>query len=297
MRADINLEQIHNYISDLFTAAGLKEEFSHYILSVSCDYNSFDNTLKLNLELSSDRPCKNHPYCISIVTTKSHTFDYSTPIDEFAYQIAKMTQALNDTLGNEKTHPIPLDLPKGWYRDLYLPRKVDMLDALHNAIGHFWPDTIDYTKFSEEKKKRPQLKLHPYKESLLQDLGRCATQEYIDLEPYVVRKACDSPFDMAVNTDSFTPVNIILNKGEDTMNFTAEQKKALDQINIDASAKQAELEADRQKAIEDLKNDAEIEALRRDLDKLAWKRHTFYQSLMDQGFNSEQAMQILLNEF
>ena len=81
------------------------------------------------------------------------------------------------------------------------------------------------------------------------------------------------------------------------MNFTAEQKKAIDQINLDASAKQAELEADRQKAIEDLKNDAEMDAIRRDLDKLAWKRHTFYQSLIDQGFNSEQAMQILLNEF
>ena len=39
------------------------------------------------------------------------------------------------------------------------------------------------------------------------------------------------------------------------------------------------------------------ETIRRDLDKLAWKRHTFYQSLIDQGFNSEQAMQILLNEF
>jgi hypothetical protein len=193
-----------------------------------------------------------------------------------------MTQALNGTLGNEKTHPIPLDLPKGWYRDLYLPRKVDMLDALPNAIGHFWADPIDYTKCSEVQKKRLEWALTYF--------GGRALKEDID-------KVHHCPFDMAVNTDSFTPVNIILNKGEDTMNFTAEQKKALDQINIDASAKQAELEADRQKAIEDLKNDAEIEALRRDLDKLAWKRHTFYQSLMDQGFNSEQAMQILLNEF
>lgn len=283
MRADINLERIHNYIEDLFTVAGLKEEFSHYILSVSCDYNSFDNTLQLNLELSCDRPCKSHPHCISIVTTKNHTFDYSTPIDEFAYQIAKMTQALNDTLGNEKAHPIPLDLPKEWYRDLYSPKRVDMFDA------RFWPDVIDYTKFAEEKKKRPEY-LPTY-------LVRRVTKEDMDHEPLAIRKVCDSPFDMAINADSFTPVNIIFNKGDDTMNYTAEQKKALDQINLDASAKQAELEADRQKAIEDLKNDAEMEAIRRDLEKLAWKRHTFYQSLMDQGFNSEQAMQILLNEF
>ena len=67
--------------------------------------------------------------------------------------------------------------------------------------------------------------------------------------------------------------------------------------NMDASAKQAELEADRQKAIEQLKEDAEMDAIRKDMEKLAWKRHTFYQSLIDQGFNSDQAMQILLNEF
>ena len=108
MRADINLEQIHNYIADLFAAAGLKEEFSHYILSVSCDDDPYHNTLQLNLEISTDKPPKSHPHCISIVTTKSHTFDYGTSIDEFAYQIAKMTQALNDTLGNESAHPIPL---------------------------------------------------------------------------------------------------------------------------------------------------------------------------------------------
>lgn len=290
MRADINLERIHDYIADLFAAAGLQEEFSHYILSVSCDYNSFDNTLQLNLELSSDRPCKSHPHCISIVTTKSHTFDYGTSIDEFAYQIAKMTQALNDTLGNESMHPIPLDLPIGWYRDLYLPKKVDMLNA------RFWPDVIDYTKFSEKKKdmeflttclnKRVEIKLQPHP---------------IDMYP---RGAVDDLADMIVKRIDPQPVNnqdytnhIIFNKGDDTMNFTAEQKKTLDQINLDASAKQAELEADRQKAIEDLKNDAEMDAIRRDLDKLAWKRHTFYQSLIDQGFNSDQAMQILLNEF
>lgn len=271
MRADINLERIHNYIADLFTAAGLKEEFSHYILSVSCDYNSFDDTLQLNLELSSDRPCKSHPHCISIVTTKNHTFDYSTPIDEFVYQIAKMAQALNDTLGNEKTHPIPLDLPKEWYRDLYSPKKVDMFDS------RFWPDVIDYTKFAEEKKKQfPDWRTNP-------------AEAMADM---IIRRFDPIPVKHTDYTNQ-----IIFNKGDDTMNYTAEQKKALDQINLDASAKQAELEADRQKAIEDLKNDAEIEALRRELDKLAWKRHTFYQSLMDQGFNSEQAMQILLNEF
>ena len=271
MRADINLERIHNYIADLFTAAGLKEEFSHYILSVSCDYNSFDNALQLNLELSSDRPCKSHPHCISIVTTKNHTFDYNTPIDEFVYQIAKMAQALNNTLGNEKAHPIPIDLPKEWYRDLYLPKKVDMLDP------RFWPDVIDYTKFAEEKKKQfPDWRTNP-------------TEELADM---IIRRFDPLPVKHTDYTNQ-----IIFNKGDDTMNYTAEQKKALDQINLDASAKQAELEADRQKAIEDLKNDAEMEAIRMDLDKLAWKRHTFYQSLIDQGFNSEQAMQILLNEF
>ena len=273
-RANINLEQIHNYVADLFTAAGLKEEFSHYILSVSCDDDPVYKTLTLNLEISGSPHCK--------TVRESRAFDYNTLIGEFAYQIAKMTRKLNGILGNEETHPIPLDLPKEWYRDLYLPRKVDMLDALPNAIGHFWADPIDYTKCSEMQKKRLEWALTYF--------GGHVLKEDID-------KVRHCPFDMAINADSFTPINIILNKGEDTMNFTAEQKKALDQINIDASAKQAELEADRQKAIEDLKNDAEIEALRRDLDKLAWKRHTFYQSLMDQGFNSEQAMQILLNEF
>lgn len=281
-RANINLEQIHNYVMDLFASAGLKGELLHYILNVSCDDDPFHKTFHLNLELRANAT-KGHPFCVSIITTKNGTFDYDTPIDEFAYQIAKMTREINDTLGNEKTHPIPLDMPKEWYRDLYSPKKADMFDP------RFWPDVINYTKFAEEKKKRPEF--------LPQYLGRRATQQYIDLEPYIVRKVCDSPFDMAINADSFTPINIILNKGEDTMNYTAEQKKALDQINLDASAKQAELEADRQKAIEDLKNDAEMEAIRKDLEKLAWKRHTFYQSLMDQGFNSEQAMQILLNEF
>lgn len=288
-RSSINLERIHDYVMDLFASAGLKDELLHYILNVSCDDDPVFKTLILHLEISDSPHCKTvGEFC---------TFDYSTSIDDFAYQIAKITRRLNESLGNEETHPIPLDLPKGWYRDLYLPKRVDMLDALCSAADHFWPSPIDYTKLSEEKKKRHPLKLHPYKESLLQHLGRCATQKYIDLEPYVVRKACNSPFDMTINADSFTPINIIFNKGEDTMNFTAEQKKALDQINLDASAKQAELEADRQKAIEDLKNDAEIEAIRRDLNKLAWKRHTFYQSLVDQGFTSEQAMQILLNEF
>lgn len=260
---------------DLFASAGLKDELLHYILNVSCDDDPVCKTLILNLEISDP------PHCITV--GEFCAFDYSTLGDEFAYHIAKMTRNLNKRLGNEETHPIPLDLPKNWYRDLYSPKKVDMLDP------RFWPDVIDYTKFAEEKKKRP--------EYLPQYLGSRATQQYIDLEPYIVRKACDSPFDMAINTDSFTPINIIFNKGDDTMNYTAEQKKALDQINLDASAKQAELEADRQKAIEDLKNDAEMEAIRKDLDKLAWKRYTFYQSLIDQGFNSEQAMQILLNEF
>lgn len=282
IRANINLERIHNYIADLFTAAGLEDVFERYILTVSCDDDPYHKTFHLNLELRAN-PMRGHPFCVSIITTKNATFDYSTPIDEFAYQIAKMTRELNDTLGNEKTHPIPLDLPKGWYRDLYLPKKVDMFDT------RFWPDVIDYTKFSEEKKKRP--------EWLPQYLGRRATQEYIDLEPLVIRKVCDSPFDMAVNTDGFTPINIILNKGEDTMNYTAEQKKTLDQINLDATAKQAELETERQKAIEQLKEDVEMETIRKDLDRLAWKRYTFYQSLIDQGFKEEQAMQILLNEF
>lgn len=294
MRADINLERIHNYIADLFTAAGLKEEFSHYILSVSCDYNSFDDTLQLNLELRANST-RGHPFCVSIITTKNHTFDYNTPIDEFAYQIAKMTREINDTLGNEKTHPIPLNLPKGWYRDLYLPKKVDMFDT------HFWPDVIDHAKFAEEKKKQSPM-----------------VQEACAKHGITLNKNCDwrttclnrrvdpaeGLADMILKQIDPIPVKhtdytnqIIFNKGDDTMNYTAEQKKALDQINLDASAKQAELEADRQKAIEDLKNDAEIEAIRRDLDKLAWKRHTFYQSLIDQGFNSEQAMQILLNEF
>ena len=277
-RADINLERIHDYVMDLFASAGLKGELLHYILNVSCDDDPFHKTFHLNLELRVNAT-KGHPFCVSIIATKNTTFDYSTPIDEFTYQIAKMTREINDTLGNEKTHPIPLDLPKEWYRDLYLPKKVDMFDA------RFWPDVIDYTKCSEMQKKRLEWALTSFRERIL--------KEDIDCEPCVHH----SPFDMAVNADSFTPINIILNKGDDTMNYTAEQKKALDQINLDASAKQAELEADRQKAIEDLKNDAEIEALRRDLDKLAWKRHTFYQSLMDQGFNSEQAMQILLNEF
>ena len=53
MRANINLERIHNYIADLFTAAGLKEEFSHYILSVSCDDDPYHKTLHLNLELKA----------------------------------------------------------------------------------------------------------------------------------------------------------------------------------------------------------------------------------------------------
>jgi len=289
MRADINLERIHDYIADLFAAAGLKEEFSHYILSVSCDDDPYHKTLQLNLEISTDKPPKSHPHCISIVTTKSHTFDYGTSIDEFAYQISKMTQALNDTLGNESMHPIPLDLPIGWYRDLYLPKKVDMLDA------RFWPDVIDYTKFSEKKqeelesltaclKKRAEIKIRP-----IDMYPRGAVDDLADM---IVRRIDPQP----VNNQDYTN-HIIFNKGDDTMNFTAEQKKTLDQINLDASAKQAELEADRQKAIEDLKNDAEMDAIRRDLDKLAWKRHTFYQSLIDQGFNSEQAMQILLNEF
>lgn len=277
-RADINLERIHDYVMDLFASAGLKGELLHYILNVSCDDDPFHKTFHLNLELRANAT-KGHPFCVSIITTKNATFDYSTPIDEFTYQIAKMTCEINDTLGNEKTHPIPLDLPKEWYRDLYSPKKVDMFDA------RFWPDVIDYTKCSEMQKKRLEWALTSFGERIL--------KEDIDREPCVHY----SPFDMAVNTNSFTPINIILNKGEDTMNYTAEQKKALDQINLDASAKQAELEADRQKAIEDLKNDAEMEAIRSDLDKLAWKRHTFYQSLMDQGFNSEQAMQILLNEF
>lgn len=295
MRADINLERIHNYIADLFTVVGLKEEFSHYILSVSCDDDPYHKTLHLNLELRSDVPPKSHPRCVSITTTKNCTFDYDTSIDEFAYQIAKMTRALNDTLGNEATHPIPLDLPKGWYRDLYLPKKVDMLDALCSTADHFWPNPIDYTKFSEKKQedlaflttclnRRAEIKIRPidmYPEGPVDDLVNLVAKR-IDPQP--------------VNNQDYTNY-IIFNKGDDTMNYTAEQKKALDQINLDASAKQAELEADRQKAIEDLKNDAEMDAIRRDLDKLAWKRHTFYQSLIDQGFNSEQAMQILLNEF
>ena len=283
MRADINLERIHNYIADLFTVAGLEEEFSHYILSVSCDYNSFDDTLQLNLELRAN-PTRGHPFCVSIITTKNHTFDYSTPIDEFAYQIAKMTRELNDTLGNEKTHPIPLDLPKEWYRDLYLPKRVDMLDALYNVADHFWPNPIDYSKFAEEKKKQ-----FPDWRTTCLNRRVAPTEELADM---IVRRFDPLPIQHTDYTNQ-----IIFNKGDDTMNYTAEQKKALDQINLDASAKQAELEADRQKAIEDLKNDAEMEAIRMDLDKLAWKRHTFYQSLMDQGFNSEQAMQILLNEF
>ena len=294
MRADINLERIHNYIADLFTVAGLKEEFSHYILSVSCDDDPYHKTLHLNLEISTDRPPKSHPRCVSITTTKNCTFDYDTPIDEFAYQIAKMTQALNNTLGNESTHPIPLDLPKGWYRDLYLPKKVDMLDALCSTADHFWPNPIDYTKFSEKQKDL---------EFLTTCLNRRAEIKIRPIDMYL-RSPVDDLFNLVVKRIDPQPVNnqdytnhIIFNKGDDTMNFTAEQKKTLDQINMDASAKQAELEADRQKAIEQLKEDAEMEAIRKDLEKLAWKRHTFYQSLIDQGFNSEQAMQILLNEF
>lgn len=277
MRADINLERIHDYIADLFTVAGLKEEFSHYILFVSCDYNSFDDTLQLNLELRAN-PTRGHPFCVSIITTKNHTFDYNTPIDEFAYQIAKMTRELNDTLGNEKTHPIPLDLPKEWYRDLYSPKRVDMFDA------RFWPDVIDYTKFAEEKKKQ------------FPDWRTTCLNRRVDPAEELADMILERIDPLPVKHTDYTN-QIIFNKGEGTMNYTAEQKKAIDQINLDASAKQAELEADRQKAIEDLKNDAEMEAIRKDLDKLAWKRHTFYQSLMDQGFNSEQAMQILLNEF
>lgn len=282
-RADINLERIHNYVMDLFASAGLKDELFHYILNVSCDYNSFDNTLQLNLELRAN-PTRGHPFCVSIITTKNHTFDYNTPIDEFAYQIAKMTREINDTLGNEKTHPIPLDLPKEWYRDLYLPKRVDMLDALYNVANHFWPNPIDYSKFAEEKKKQ-----FPDWRTTCLNRRVEPTEELADM---IVRRFNPLPVKHIDYTN-----HIIFNKGDDTMNFTAEQKKTLDQINLDASAKQAELEADRQKAIEELKNDAEMEAIRRDLDKLAWKRYTFYQSLIDQGFNSEQAMQILLNEF
>lgn len=295
MRADINLERIHNYIADLFTAAGLKEEFSHYILSVSCDDDPYHKTLCLNLELRSDVPPKSHPHCISIVTTKNCTFDYDASIDEFAYQIAKMTRELNDTLGNEGTHPIPLDLPKGWYRDLYLPKKVDMLDALCSTADHFWPNPIDYTKFSEKKQKdleflttclnrRAEIKIRP-----IDMYPRGPVDDLVNL---VVKRIDPLP----VSNQDYTN-HIIFNKGDDTMNFTAEQKKTLDQINMDASAKQAELEADRQKAIEKLKEDVEMDAIRKDMEKLAWKRHTFYQSLIDQGFNSDQAMQILLNEF
>lgn len=293
-RADINLEQIHNYVMDLFASAGLKDELLHYILNISCDDDPVFKTLVLNLEVRANST-RGHPFCVSIITTKNHTFDYNTPIDEFAYQIAKMTREINDTLGNEKTHPIPLNLPKGWYRDLYLPKKVDMFDT------RFWPDVIDHAKFAEEKKKQSPM-----------------VQEACAKHGITLNKNCDwrttclnrrvdpaeGLADMILKQIDPIPVKhtdytnqIIFNKGDDTMNYTAEQKKALDQINLDASAKQAELEADRQKAIEDLKNDAEIEAIRRDLDKLAWKRHTFYQSLIDQGFNSEQAMQILLNEF
>ena len=282
-RADINLERIHDYVMDLFASAGLKGELLHYILNVSCDDDPFHKTLQLNLELLCVR-IQQEDILVSIITTKNHTFDYNTPIDEFAYQIAKMTRELNDMLGNEKTHPIPLDLPKEWYRDLYLPKRVDMLDALYNVADRFWPNPIDYTKFAEEKKKQ-----FPDWRTTCLNRRVEPTEELADM---IIRRFDPLPVKHTDYTNQ-----IIFNKGDDTMNYTAEQKKALDQINLDASTKQAELEADRQKAIEDLKNDAEIEAIRRDLDKLAWKRHTFYQSLIDQGFNSEQAMQILLNEF
>lgn len=269
-RANINLEQIHNYVMDLFASAGLKDELLYYILNVSCDDDPVCKTLILNLEISDP------PHCITV--GEFCAFDYSTLGDEFAYHIAKMTRNLNKRLGNEETHPIPLDLPKEWYRDLYSPKKVDMLDP------HFWPDVIDYTKFAEEKKKQ----FPDWRTTCLNRRVEPAEA----LADMIIRRFDPIPVKHTDYTNQ-----IIFNKGDDTMNYTAEQKKALDQINLDASAKQAELEADRQKAIEDLKNDAEIEALRRELDKLAWKRHTFYQSLMDQGFNSEQAMQILLNEF
>lgn len=269
-RANINLERIHDYVMDLFASAGLKDELLHYILNVSCDDDPVYRTLILNLEIS-DLP---H----SMTVCGFRVFDYSTLIGEFAYQIAKMTRELNDTLGNEKTHPIPLDLPKAWYRDLYLPKKVDMFDT------RFWPDVIDYTKFAKEKKKQ-----FPDWRTTCLNRRVEPTEELADM---IIRRFDPLPVKHTDYTNQ-----IIFNKGDDTMNYTAEQKKALDQINLDASAKQAELEADRQKAIEDLKNDAEMEAIRRDLDKLAWKRHTFYQSLIDQGFNAEQAMQILLNEF
>lgn len=286
-KSNINLEQIHNYVMDLFASAGLKDELLHYIINVSCDDDPISKSLILNLEISDS------PHCMTVGEFRA--FDYSTLIDEFAYQIAKMTRNLNERLGNEETHPIPLDLPKGWYRDLYLPKKVDMFDT------HFWPDVIDYTKFAEEKKKQfPMVQEACAKHGI-------TLNKNCDWRTTCLNRRVDPAeglADMILKQIDPIPVKhtdytnqIIFNKGDDTMNYTAEQKKALDQINLDASTKQAELEADRQKAIEDLKNNAEIEAIRRDLDKLAWKRHTFYQSLIDQGFNSEQAMQILLNEF
>ena len=277
-REDLNLERIHNYIQKLFIDAG-HPEIRDKTLIVEMEELSHLNKFTIKLNIANET-----------IDVKSF-YSWDQTLIFFLRDLAKSANTLAAYM-----HLGTLLDPDSWI-DLYFldeyfgtkSRPDDILDVWryvaqlslplesHSDYAEYLPTYQCQPRFDLEEKVREKIKAAQFYEAFLDE----------PFKPWQID--CLNKFH--TNEKENKPMKPTMTKEDIEFKAAMDAVAKERQEKIDAANKAAAVQA------AELEEQNRLDEIKADMKDLAFKRRAYFQALLDEGFNEDQAMKILLNEF